>query len=230
MEKQLINWEKLWDQKSNKNHMAAMGRSSYDLSDFLKYSSDVIKNLRPFNNNINFLDCGGGSGIFSWIIYPFVKKIFLIDFSDKFTKLAKHRFKKQNKIKIYKKDIRNIKFGKNIKFDRILFGSVLQYLNSHQEIENLFKALNFISKKNVKILFTHNPDILRKKNHLNSYKKLNWNKKRIIKVKKIENLRLWLNFKILKKISKDNNFKIKKINIDKNLYGSNHMFDFLIYK
>ena len=132
------NWKNLWKDLSYKDEFTSMGRSSYSLQNFLKYSLDCIENLRPIKKNSVFLDCGGGTGLFSWILIPFVKKIYLIDFSDQMIFLAKKRFHNQKKIKVFVQDIRNIKFKNKIKFDRVIFGSVLQYLSSYSEIDKIF--------------------------------------------------------------------------------------------
>jgi|TARA_B100001093_G_scaffold472307_1_gene495336 ubiquinone/menaquinone biosynthesis C-methylase UbiE len=225
------NWKKLWKDLSYKDEFTSMGRSSYSLQNFLKYSLDCIENLKPIKKNSIFLDCGGGTGLFSWILIPFVKKIYLIDFSDQMIQLAKKRFNNQKKIKIFVKDIRNIKFKDKIKFDRVIFGSVLQYLNNYSEIDKIFFNLNKLTKKNSKILFTHNPDILKKSIHIKSYKKLTWSKKKIIRSLKNEENRFWIDFKKIKKLALKNGFKIEnKLKIDKTLYGNTHMFDFLLYK
>lgn len=230
MKKNRIYWQKLWNQKSKENELASMGRSSYSIFDFFKYSSNVIKLLSPLKPSYKFLDCGGGSGVFSWIIYPFVKNIYLIDFSDKLIKLANKRFKNLNKIKIFQRDIRDLSFDKKVKFDRILFGSVLQYLNDYREISDLIKKIDKVSNNNVKVLFTQNPDIKKKKLHLKSYRNIK-NKMALKKMLSAEKKRLWIDYKKIKKISVDNGFKIsKKILNDKSLYGNDHMFDFMIYK
>jgi len=107
----------------------------------------------------------------------------------------------------------------------------LQYLNNYSEIDKIFFNLNKLTKKNSKILFTHNPDILKKSIHIKSYKKLTWSKKKIIRSLKNEENRFWIDFKKIKKLALKNGFKIEnKLKIDKTLYGNTHMFDFLLYK
>ena len=224
-------WQTIWKNLSKKDEFTSMGRSSYLLKDFFRYSIDSLENLNPISKNTIFLDCGGGTGLYSWILYPFVNKIYLIDFNKDMIMLAKKRFKNQKKIKIFRQDIRKIKFNDKVKFDRVIFGSVLQYLNNYLEIDNIFLNLKKLTKKNSKILFTHNPDIEKKNIHLKSYKKLNWGKKKINDALKNENVRFWIDFKQIKKLAKKNGFKIKdKIKINKSLYGNTHMFDFLIYR
>jgi SAM-dependent methyltransferase len=224
-------WQNIWKNLSKKDELTSMGRSNYSLKNFFKYSIDTFENLKPINKDTNFLDCGGGTGLYSWILYPFVKQIHMIDFNNDMVVLAKKRFKNQKGIKIFKQDIRNIKFNDKIKFDRVIFGSVLQYLNNYSEINDIFLYLKKLTSKNSKILFTHNPDIIKKDSHLKSYKKLNWKKSKINDALKNENTRLWIDFKKIKKLALQNGFKIKnKIKIDKSLYENNHMFDFLIYR
>ena len=231
MNKKNIYWQKIWRDLSKKDDFSAMGRSSYNINNFFEYSINSINNLSPINKNTIFLDCGCGSGLFSWFIHPFVKKIFLIDFNKEMVGLAKKRFGNNNKVKIFVKDIRNIKFNEKIKFNRIIFGSVLQYLNDYSEVDNVFYNLKKISQNNVKILFTQNPDIAKKKSHIVTYKKLKWKKKKLNKSLINEEKRFWIDYKKIKIIANQNGFKVeKKIKISKNLYGSSHMFDFLLYR
>ena len=231
MKQNKYNWKHFWDDQSKKDHFVSMGRSAYSLDDFNSYFTNVIKNLSPISNKTKFLDCGGGIGLFSWIIYPFVKEIYLTDYSKEMIKQAKKRFKGKKKIRIYLKDVRNLQFKKNLKFDRILFGSVLQYLEDYNDIDIIFKSLKKITSKNSKILFTQNPNIFQKSKHLKSYKKLKWKKSKILKSLIEEEKRFWINFNEIKKIANNNGFKAtSKINKSKGLYENSHMFDFLLYK
>ena len=224
-------WKNFWDNQSKKNDFISIGKSQYNFEDLNSYFFTAIKNLSPISNKTKFLDCGGGTGLLSWMVYPFVKEIYLTDYSMEMIKQAKVRFKGKKKIKIYYKDIRNLKFNKKLKFDRILIGSVLQYLNNYTEIELVFKNLKSITSKKSKILFTQNPDLSKKKRHLKTYQKLRWKKSRISKSLIDEEKRFWINFNEIKKLANRNGFKItNKIEKSKGLYENSHMFDFLLYK
>ena len=98
MKQNKYNWKHFWDDQSKKDHFVSMGRSAYSLDDFNSYFTNVIKNLSPISNKTKFLDCGGGIGLFSWIIYPFVKEIYLTDYSKEMIKQAKKRFKGKKKL------------------------------------------------------------------------------------------------------------------------------------
>jgi ubiquinone/menaquinone biosynthesis C-methylase UbiE len=225
-----IFWKKLWDRKAEESIFNSTGRSYYDEKKFSLHLNKIIKRLDITKNSFTFLDCGGGVGLISWHLYPFFKKLYLFDYSKKLINCAKKKFKYKKKIKIKYFDIRNIKiFKDNIKFDRILIGSVLQYFNSYDEVIKLFKDLKYIINPKAIILFTENPDSSMKNKFFNDYRKLNLSNKVLKQIKNIHNKRLWLSYKKIEKIAKKNNYKIKKYNYTNNfLFEKKHMFDFAL--
>ncbi len=66
----------------------------------------------------------------------------------------------------------NLKFKKNLKFDRVIVGSVLQYLRDYNEVDQVFSSLKKVTSKKSKILFTQNPDILKKKKQFEILQKI----------------------------------------------------------
>jgi ubiquinone/menaquinone biosynthesis C-methylase UbiE len=222
-------WNSLWEKKSSQSIFSSTGRSYYNEQKLFMHTCVILEKFQNTSNNLSFLDCGGGSGLISWLFYPFFKKIYLIDYSKKLINLAKKKFNKLDKIEIKHLDIRAISKIKNIKFDRVLVGSVLQYLNSYQEIEVFFSDLKSIINPKAVIVFTENPDISKKKNFIKSYIKLNLNKKKLKKALDIEEKRLWLCYKKIKFIAEKKNFKIYKYGYPKNFsFEKKHMFNFVL--
>tara|TARA_Y100000389_G_C17309738_1_gene437331 strand:- start:106 stop:807 length:702 start_codon:yes stop_codon:yes gene_type:complete len=227
-----FNWNIFWDKKAKENFISSTGKTTLRKEDFFLYIYYIIKNLKGINNNDIILDAGGGSGYLAYCLSPIVKKIYSFDFSKKLV-LKSIKINKNNKnVRVYQDNIllMDNKIIKKKIFTKIIVGSVLQYLDNYKEIEKVFQNLKRFSSKKTVILFTHNLDIKKRSFLIKSYKNLNWNKEKILKSLKMETVRFWLNYEILKKIAKKNNYKIKKIKIDKFFFQSTHMFDFLLMR
>ena len=137
-------------------------------------------------------------------------------------------------IESYVDDIISLKNTKKkrISFSKIIVGSVLQYLKNYNEIEKTFENFFNISKKNTRIIFTHNPDLKKKDQFIRSYNKLNWGRKKIKASIKFESrYRFWLDYKKLEKLALSIGYSnCKKCKIDNKLFQSTHMFDLLLIK
>ena len=169
-----VFWKNYWSKKKSTLFFKNMGRESYDPQSYYIYLSYISKNLINLNKKEILLDCGGGDGIFSWMVYPYFKKIYLIDFSQSLINKSKSRFKGLKNIKIYNEDIRNLNKIRNSRFDKIFVGSVLQYLNSYEDINLVIISLKKLLKKNGIIYFAHNPDVVKKNNFIKSFHNLDW--------------------------------------------------------
>lgn len=228
-----LNWHKFWENKSNEDLISSTGKTSTRKQDFFVYVSDIIKNLDGINKEDIILDIGGSTGYLTFCLSPLVKEIYSFDFSNKMVNKSNKLNQNNNNTYIYQDNIIFMKktLAKKKVFSKIIIGSVLQYLENYNQIESVFKNLSKVSSKKTKILFTHNPEINKKKLFLKSYTKLNWPKKKILKSLDIEEKRLWLNFKKIKYIAKKCGFKeIRKLDISKFFFQSSHMFDFTIMK
>ena len=225
-----INWKKFWDVKANEDFISSSGKTSSRKEDFFIYIFYIIKNIRGLNEKDIVLDAGAGAGYLSYCISPLVKKIYSFDFSKKLLVKSKLLNKNRKNIEIFHDNILSMRetVKKKIYFDKIIVGSVLQYLNNYDEIEKIFKNLKKIINSKSIILFTHNPDKKKKISFIKSYNNLNWNKKKIKKSLKIENQRFWLDYNKIKILADKNGFKSKKIKIDKIFFQSSHMFDLVI--
>ena len=159
-----MNWKEHWDKKSDENDFSSMGRDSYSIVELFTYIKSIRKAFESFNENDTLLDVGGGKGFLSMAISPYVKSITLIDFSDAMIKKASVLTKEFENIHVFEDKLpclENTQYQQKL-FSKILVGSVIQYLNNYNDIESSFFNLSKVCEENGKILFTHNPDILKK--------------------------------------------------------------------
>ncbi len=227
-----FNWNIFWDKKANEDFVASTGKTSSRKEDFFLYLYYIIKNLKGVNNKDIILDAGGGAGYLAYCLSPIVKKLYSFDFSKNLIRNSIKLNKHNKNIKIYHDNILKMNSGaiKKKIFTKIIVGSVLQYLNNYNEVERVFQNLKKISSNKTIILFTHNPDIKKKASFIKTYNNLKWQKKKILKSLKMEDVRFWLDYTIIKKIALKNGYKVKKIKIDNYFFQSTHMFDLLLTK
>jgi len=229
-----LNWKEHWNKKSDENDFSSMGRDAYSTLELFIYIKSICKAFERFNENDTLLDVGGGKGFLSMAISPYVKSITLIDFSDAMIKKASVLTKEFQNIHVYEDKLpclEKIQYQKKL-FPKILVGSVIQYLNNYNDIESSFFNLSKVCEENGKILFTHNPDILKKELFINSYNGLNWPKHKLQKAINFEkNDRFWLDYEILKDLAFATGYKkCEKISVPPKLFQSSHMFDFILSK
>ena len=132
-----INWKKFWDVKANEDFISSSGKTSSRKEDFFIYIFYIIKNIRGLNEKDIVLDAGAGAGYLSYCISPLVKKIYSFDFSKKLLVKSKLLNKNRKNIEIFHDNILSMRetVKKKIYFDKIIVGSVLQYLNNYDEID-----------------------------------------------------------------------------------------------
>ena len=224
-------WRNAWNKAANSENMfVQMGRSSYTPVEFFLTIEEINKNLE-LNKNDSLLDAGGGAGWISLSVAPFVKEVYLFDYAQEMAVRAIENTKNFSNIKAYQDDLLTLENTKNKKFTKIIVGSVLQYFETYEQIETIFRNLSAVTQTNGLILFTLNPDLEKKQAHIESYKNLNWEKERIEKSLEIEEKRFWLSRIELDKISAKTGFKnIQEIPVNENLWHSTHMFNYLIQK
>ena len=87
-----FNWKKYWNKKSTCGPLASTGRSGSSISDLYLYLNSTINSLGGISEKDTILDAGGGAGYISMILSPFVKKIYLCDYSKKMIQKSKNDF------------------------------------------------------------------------------------------------------------------------------------------
>jgi len=229
-----LNWKEHWNKKSDENDFSSMGRDSYSTIELFIYIKSICKAFERFHENDTLLDVGGGKGFLSMAISPYVKSITLIDFSDAMIKNASVLTTEFKNIYVHEDrlpGLKKIQYQKKV-FSKILVGSVIQYLNDYNDIESSFCNLSKVCEEKGKILFTHNPDISKKKFFINSYYGLDWPQHKLQKAIDFEeNDRFWLDYDILKDLAYAAGYKkCERISIPPKLFQSSHMFDFILSK
>lgn len=221
-------WKKLWNEYAESDNMFIQsGRSSYTPLEFFLMIRDICKGLNLERNDI-VLDVGGGAGWISMCISPFVKEILLFDYAEKMLEKANELTSYFGNICVIYDDILSMEKVKDRKYNKVIVGSVLQYLEDYSQIEiALYNIYNVMLPKGIAI-FTHNPDVRKKEAHIKSYNRLNWNKERIKRSLEMEEKRFWLGINKIKQISFKAGFsKCYEIPINSKLWQSTHMFDFV---
>lgn len=224
-------WKKTWNAQADAENMfVQMGRSSYTPLEFFIMMNDVTKALK-FDNGDVVLDAGGGAGWTSIYLSPFVKEIDLFDYAEKMVEKAKEVTSHFTNIEVFHDDLLAMENVIHKQYRKIIVGSVLQYLNSYEQVEAaLFNVYSVMESHSV-ALFAHNPDIRKKDAHIKSYERLGWDQERIQKSLEIEEKRLWLDISRIKEIASEVGFSsCYETPINQKLWQSTHMFDFVVEK
>jgi hypothetical protein len=110
-------------------------------------------------------------------------------------------------------------------------GGVLNYLGNYDQVKKCFFNIFSVMKPKGMTIFTHNPDIKKRSQHIDSYKNLSWEPKKINQGLEMEEKRLWFDFDVIKRISSEIGFaRCYEIPINPKLWQSTHMFDFMVEK
>lgn len=223
----MVDWLNLWNQKANtENYFTQTGRgNSFTMYQFLLYIQDVNNSLGLSKSDI-FLDAGGGPGWTTFHLAPFVAEVTMFDYSHEMIKKARKQAKQFPNVYIYQDDILKMKHIKG-EFDKVLVGSILQYLNNMDEVETAMQNIYNVMKTGGRALFTHNPDLMKKDEHIKAIKRKNGKE-----ALKQENERLWINPLSIEHcaINRIGFSKYSFPPINPQIWQSGHMFDFLIVK
>ena len=224
-------WKKLWDEKALSDDMFVQaGRSSYTLTDFFLMIKDIDKTLKLERDDV-VLDAGGGAGSISMCISPFVKEITLFDYTEKLINRAKLVEEKFRNINVNCDNILSMEKIKNKRHDKVIVGSVLQYLENYEQVETSLGNINSVMSSKGIALFAHNPDFKKKKEHINSYCRLDWDRKKIKQSLEWEEKRLWLDMEKVNKIASCIGFsRCYEVFINPELFESTYMFSFVVEK
>jgi protein-L-isoaspartate O-methyltransferase len=220
---------------NSENVFAQMGKSRFSMQQFFITVKDIAEHL-DFRKSDVVLDAAGGAGWYSIAISPFVKQIFLFDYVDQMIINAKENILPFSNITAYVDDLltlnqTHVEIGSDGRVDKIIVGSALQYFSDHSKIETIFKNLFNIMDDNGKAILTLNPDLRKKQEHIASYARLDWSKERIQKGLENEEKRLWLDMDIVSEIANRVGFKkCYETPIDKSIWQSTHMFNFIVEK
>jgi len=224
-------WKTLWNEKAKSDNVFVQaGRSSYSPLDFFLMMRDINRVLQLAKQDV-VLDAGGGSGLVTMCIAPFVKEVTLFDYAEKMVDRAKQCSEDFDNIRVRHDNILSMGKVRDRQYTKVIVGSVLQYLEDYGQIKiSLCNAYKIIASGGT-ALFTHNPDIRKKEKYIDSYKYLNWDKQRIKQSLEWEERRLWLDIERIKEISSQIGFSIcDEVSVNPKLFESTYMFSFMIKK
>jgi ubiquinone/menaquinone biosynthesis C-methylase UbiE len=224
-------WRKVWNKKAiSKNLFVQIGRSSYTPLEFFLVTKDIVNALDLQKEDI-VLDAGGGVGWMSMFISPFVKEITLFDYAEEMVNEAKEMTSCFGNIRVFLDDLLNMEKVKDKKYSKVIVGSVLQYLDNYEQVEKALSNIYDVMLSKSRAVFTHNPDVRKRKAHIKSYDSLNYGKERLREALKMEEMRLWLDINKIKSIvSKVGFLRCYETPINPKLWQSTHMFDFVVEK
>ena len=219
-----MDWKEMWDSKANTdNYFTQTGRSSsFTMYEFLLYIQDVQNSLHLCREDI-LLDVGGGPGWTTFHLAPFVLNVIMFDYSHDMIKRAQEQAKAFKNVVIFQDDI--LKMGHiGRKYNKVLVGSVLQYLDNMGQVKTAMQNIYNIMVPGGICLCTHNPDLSKKEIHIAYVPQTE-------KSLKMENERLWTNPEDIRDIVIGMGFRMCRIlPINPLIWQSGYMFDFMVIK
>jgi SAM-dependent methyltransferase len=226
----MADWLNIWNQKANtENYFTQTGRGkSFTMFEFLLYIQDVQNSLQLCRHDV-LLDAGAGPGWTTFHLAPFVWNAMMFDYSSNMVKKATEQAKGFNNVFIFQDDILTMKQFKLVDhehpiFNKVLVGSVLQYLNNMDEVKQVLHNIYNVMADGGIALFTHNPDADEKESHIASMPQTE-------EYLKMENERLWIDKDELVLCALDVGFSQCWFPaINPLIWQSGHMFDVVMIK
>lgn len=220
-------WKDMWNQHALDDTM--YGRDSWRFSDFCLLLQDIIRAVGVSQTD-TVLDAGGGTGAIAMVLSPFVKRITLFDIGCEVVAKARQDTKGFGNIEVLEDDVAEMRHIKG-PYSRVIVGSVIQYLNSYDELAKTLSQVYRCLEIDGKALFTHNPDLSKKEAHFASYGRLPWDAARIRAALDIEERRFWIDKERLSALALDLGFRASyETPIHPDLWQSTHMFDWVLVK
>ena len=217
-----MDWFDLWQNKGkSSDFLIQTGRgNSFNLDRFILFMQDVNHALDLQKTDV-LLDAGGASGWISLWLLPFVKSVTMFDYSKEMIIKAQRQTAGFDNITVFQDDILNMTKVSG-KYSKVLVGSVLQYLDSMEQVKTAMKNIYNVMDDGGIALLTHNPDITKQGRHFNTYKD---------EIPDWEHKRLWLDIQEIYYAAMKIGFKgCKKTPINPLIWQSSHMFDFVVIK
>lgn len=214
-----------------------MGKSGFSMQGFFLSLKDAAEPLELKPSDV-LLDGGGGTGWMSIAFSPFVSRILLFDCVEEAVRKADENVRPFGNIVPYVDDLitlsrtKSMLMKENRSVDKAMFNSPLQYLSGMEEVETSFQNLFDILKREGRALYTLNPDLRKKDEHIASYDRLDWPEERKERALEMElKHRLWLDFDQLRTLALSIGFcDCHETPLCQQLWQSTHMFNFLLEK
>jgi ubiquinone/menaquinone biosynthesis C-methylase UbiE len=218
-------WLEMWNQRAHSDTM--YGRDSWSFADFCLLLHDMSRAV-GFSCCDTVLDAGGGTGAVAMALAPFVKHVTLFDIGCDILAKARQDTASFENIEVFEDDVMEMR---NITrtYSRVIVGSVIQYLNSYDDVFQTLRQVRRCLETEGKALFTHNPDLSQKEAHLASYSRLQWEPTRLRAALEIEERRLWVDKETFSEMALELGFKRSyETPIHPTLWQSTHMFDWVL--
>lgn len=228
-------WQKRWDNMAKSaNQFATMGRSSYSITDYFCYLSDIVKGLDGVDSETELLDAAGGCGYLSMYFSPLVKHIDLFDYAEAAIARAQQECAPFANIHPYVDNLLSLDQTKTMgkKYQKVLVGGPLQYFDNYDEIERILANLFAVTAEGGRVFVSQTTDAAKKDAHIKSYDRLDWSEeeKRTAIAEELTN-RFWIDFNQLKSLAHKVGFSVcEQTEINPQLFQSTHMFDFYLIK
>lgn len=223
----MFYWLKHWEEKSRlKDGMSVSGWGSKDIEEYLYDIIDICKKLK-LERKDRLLNIGCGNGLMEILLSYWVRSITSIDFSKGMIARARENNKGHKNIKFFRGNILNLGFLKK-RFDKVLCNSVIQYLDSMEDVRTALKEIRKIAKKNAIILISANPDKRRFNEFVSGYNRLGLKKEEIEKKKKAARVALWTDPGDLKKIAEGLGYNATALKMHPGVWQSWYMYDLLL--
>lgn len=217
----------MWNQHARQDTM--YGRDNWRFSDFCLLLQDIVRAV-GFSPADTVLDAGGGTGAIAMVLAPFVRRITLFDIGSEVVAKAKQNAKAFENIEVFEDDVTEMCRIQG-PYSRVIVGSVIQYLNSYDELSRALGHVYRVLDIGGKALLTHNPDLSKKEAHIASYGRLQWDAARIRAALDIEERRFWIDKERLSAIALGLGFCASyETPIQPDLWQSTHMFDWVLAK
>lgn len=222
-------WKEHWQKRSQiKEEIVASGWGNRDLKEYLYDVDDISKKLELKNSDI-LLNIGCGNGLMEVILNYWVKWIDSVDFSEGMVERARVNDRDIRNVKFYVGNILDLGFLTN-RYDKVLCNSVIQYLNSLDEVVEAFKEIIEICNKSAKVLISANPDKSKMEEFLNGYDKLDLTEEEKTKKKELNKLSLWTDPAEVERIALMLGFRTKILRMNPNIWQAWYMYDLLMWR
>ena len=138
-----IDWLNYWDKKNIWTE-SSLWKKNNEI--FFKKTSKILN----YKDEDIVLDVGCGNGDLASKILYIVKQVFCLDTSEEYVNICNSRFKNVKNVKVLKlnNNYTDLSLAENnLKFSIIIANSVVQYYRTQEEIVDLVKSVQKISKR-----------------------------------------------------------------------------------
>lgn len=185
------DWREKWDHSAQENQDIRLisGWGNRSFQEMLFSINDIAKKL-DLQQGERLLDIGCGAGLFEIAFTHWAGALFGADYSGEMTKIAWANTRQYDNVHIQQCNIKHLPF-KTGSFDKILVNSVIQYLDTPEEIGTAMKELNRVIKSGGIIFLSLIPSASTKQAFLDGYNKLGLSADEVKKKIDLNNNILW---------------------------------------